>query len=97
MTWPRIRNGHVDDGSPITASNRRPRCPNCGSDRYRETLSLERCDSCGLQMDYWGGGPNHVYERYERARNARLEAEREERERAQYLEWEEEMRQSSED
>jgi hypothetical protein len=97
VTWPRIRNGHVDNGSLITSSNRLSRCPNCDSDRYRETLSSERCDSCGLQFDYWGAGANHVYERYERARNARPEAEREERERAQYLEWEEEMRLTSED
>jgi hypothetical protein len=64
MTYPRSRNGHVDDGSLIKAHNRRDRCPNCGSHSYRETVSMESCDTCGLRMDYWGGGGNAVYEAY---------------------------------
>jgi ribosomal protein S27AE len=64
MTYPRSRNGHVDDGSLIKASNRRDKCPKCGSANYRETLSREECSSCGLVCDYWGGGGNAVYEQY---------------------------------
>lgn len=76
MTYPRTHNGYVDDGSLIRASNRRDRCPNCGSDRYRETVSMECCESCGLQMDYWGGGGNEVYERYLAREHARWQEER---------------------
>lgn len=65
MTHPRSRNGHVDDGSLIKAHNRRNKCPNCGSHSYRETVSMESCDACGLRMDYWGGGGNTVYDEYE--------------------------------
>lgn len=75
MTYPRSRNGHVDDGSLIKAANRRDRCPNCGSHSYRETMSMESCDACGLRMDYWGGGGNAVYERYMDDRDVRHEAE----------------------
>lgn len=87
MTYPRSRNGWVDDGRLITASNRQDRCPNCGSDRYRETVSMEKCNACGLQMDYWGGGGNAVYEAYQARRYARLEAQEQERQRKQYEEW----------
>jgi len=70
MTYPRSRNGHVDDGSLIKAHNRRDTCPNCGSHSYRETVSMESCDACGLRMDYWGGGGNSVYNQYEARRAA---------------------------
>jgi hypothetical protein len=75
MTYPRYRNGYEDDGSLITSGNRRDRCPNCGSSRYRETISREHCDACGLEMDYWGGGGNAVYESH-LAREAAREAAR---------------------
>ena len=68
------RNGWVDDHSPIQASNRQNKCPNCGSSNYRETVSREECASCGLVCDYWGGGTNSVYEAYLRAHHDRLEA-----------------------
>jgi len=58
----RTRNGWVDDGSPIRSSNRQDQCPNCGSSKYIETISLEECESCGLRCDYWGPGANTVYE-----------------------------------
>lgn len=91
MTYPRYRNGHMDDGSLIKAHNREDRCPNCGSTRYRETVSLESCDACGLRMDYWGGGGNQVYQAYQAQRYARLEAEEQARQRKQYEEWQAEL------
>ena len=89
--YPRSRNGWIDDGSIIKASNRRDKCPNCGSNRYRETVSMELCESCGLKMDYWGGGRNAVYEAYLAHHHAQLRAAEEERQQAQYREWEEEQ------
>jgi ribosomal protein L37AE/L43A len=87
MMYPRHRNHHTDDGSLIRASNRRARCPNCGSDRYRETVSMESCDACGLRMDYWGGGANSVYEKHEARAHAREQAEKLAREQAWEREW----------
>ena len=37
------------------------KCPNCGSDKYKETITKEICVACGLVCDYWGLGPNQVY------------------------------------
>jgi hypothetical protein len=91
MTYPRTRNGYVDDGSLITASNRRDRCPNCGSSNYRETISLEECKSCGLRCDYWGGGTNEVYESMMKRNHARERAMQEEEDRKQREEWEREL------
>lgn len=48
----RERNGYIDDGHSI--SNASKRCPNCQSTDYTETISLERCKTCGLEFDYWG-------------------------------------------
>jgi len=84
MTYPRYRNGHVATGVPIRASNRRTTCPKCGSARYLETLSRERCESCGLEMDYWGGGANSVYDAWEAARHAQEERAREEQSRREW-------------
>lgn len=56
----RTRNGHVDNGSLVRASNRRDKCPNCGSRNYRETLSREKCYSCDYEVDYWGGGTSQT-------------------------------------
>lgn len=88
MTYPRYRNGYVDDGSLIKASNRLDRCPNCGSSNYRETVSREECKSCGLVCDYWGGGTNAVYDAWDARRRAKIAAEEEERERREREEWE---------
>lgn len=90
MTYPRSRNGHVDTGEPIKASNRRLTCPNCGSDRYTETVSREHCSACGLEMDYWGGGGNKVYERYQAREYARQQDAEYERDRKMREEWEQE-------
>jgi hypothetical protein len=60
--FPRSRNGHTDDGTPLKSSP--TACPNCGSDRYFQTLSTEQCDQCGLHFDYWGDGANQVYKVY---------------------------------
>lgn len=87
MTYPRTRNGHVDDGSLIRASNRRDTCPNCGSSNYRETVSREECKACGLVCDYWGGGTNKVYEAHEAREHARQRAAEEEERRRQEAEW----------
>lgn len=88
MTYPRTRNGHVDDGSLIRASNRLDRCPNCGSSNYRETVSKEECSSCGLVCDYWGGGTNAVYDAWLNRRDAAQRRAEEERDRAEREEWE---------
>lgn len=93
MTYPRYRNGYVDDGSLIKASNRLDRCPNCGSSNYRETVSKEECKSCGLVCDYWGKGTNDVYRSY----LARYYAETAERERRQQEELDREWNQSREE
>lgn len=63
MAVGQTRNGWHDDGKLISGSAKK--CPNCGSVNYRETISVEECFSCGLKCDYWGGGTNEVYERYE--------------------------------
>ena len=91
MTYPRTRNGWVDDGSLIRASNRQDKCPNCGSSNYRETISREECKSCGLVCDYWGGGANKVYEGYLAGHHAQQRARQEEADRKQRQEWEEEQ------
>jgi len=51
-TFPRTRNGHVDDGKPVTSGEK---CPDCGSANYRQTVSTESCTDCGLSVDYWKG------------------------------------------
>lgn len=93
MTYPRYRNGYVDDGSLIKARNRHNKCPNCGSSNYRETVSKEECSSCGLVCDYWGNGTNGVYESY----LARRDAENAERERRRQEELDREWNQSREE
>lgn len=60
-SFPRERNGWADNGSQIPSTVGQ-KCPNCGSPRYRQTLSTEDCSACGLHCDYWGGGANPVYE-----------------------------------
>lgn len=75
----------MDMGEPIKASNRRLTCPNCGSALYTETVSREHCSACGLEMDYWGGGGNKVYEAYQAREYARQEAADQERLRQEQL------------
>lgn len=87
MTYPRSRNGWTDDGTTIRVSNTQLCCPNCGSNSFKQTVSLEKCDSCGLQMDYWGQGGNSVYEAYLERDHARLQAAEEARQREQACEW----------
>lgn len=75
----RERNGWIDDGTAIRGGA--VKCPNCGSSDYRETVSMEKCNSCGLVCDYWGGETNEVCLRYldsyyaeqEREHQARVE------------------------
>ena len=69
----RYNNGHVDTGAQMNAR----KCPNCGSSKYRETLSREECTACGLKCDYWGDGANEVYERMMERNWAEDEAEKE--------------------
>jgi hypothetical protein len=71
--YPRTRNGHVDDGTPLRSSAKV--CPNCGSHAYTETISLEACNACGLRCDYWGGGTNAVYENMMQRNYAKIEAQ----------------------
>ena len=68
---PRERNGYIDDGHQI--SNASKHCPNCNSTDYTETVSLERCKTCGLEFDYWGEGGNAVYKAWAAARQEREE------------------------
>ena len=87
MTEYRTKNGYVDDGSLIKASNRTDNCPNCGSSNYRETISKEECKSCGLVCDYWGKGANQVYWNMLNQQALRERLRREEEDRLQYEEW----------
>ena len=80
---PRTRNGWVDDGSLVQASNQLDKCPNCGSRKYTETISREECRSCGLRCDYWGEGANEVYEAMMARNHAQRQAERERQEQEQ--------------
>jgi hypothetical protein len=36
-------------------------CPNCGSQNFVETVSLEFCPDCNIKCDYWGSGANQEY------------------------------------
>ncbi|USN14664.1 hypothetical protein DOMOVOI_01900 [Brevundimonas phage vB_BpoS-Domovoi] len=93
MTYPRYSNGHVDTGVPLLATSRQKRCPKCNSTDYVETVSREKCRSCGLECDYWGTGANAIYQEHLEAKWAREEQEREaalqreiaEEERQRYL------------
>lgn len=73
MNFPRTRNGYTDTGKAI---NNRV-CPNCGSATFKETISSEYCPKCELLCDYWGDGPNDVYNQH----CNRIWREREEKER----------------
>lgn len=83
MSYYAERNGWVDNGKPLNPKN--TRCPNCGGNNYKETLSREYCPDCGLECDYWGNGTNPVYENM-MTRNARIEEERREAEFKRYYE-----------
>lgn len=61
MSFPRSKNGWVDDGRPVLNGPGKRLCPNCNSPRFRETISTEKCDACGLECDYWGNGANEIY------------------------------------
>lgn len=89
--YPRTRNGWVDSGEPLRASNRRTKCPNCSSMNFSETISLEKCNSCGYQVDYWGGG-NAIADACEQRRWHAEEEARERRyreEEAEHQQWRE--------
>ena len=76
MSFPRAKNGWVDDGRLVANGPHVRRCPNCNSIRFRETVSMEKCDACGLECDYWGGGPNEVYQNMmDRQESLRVEEE----------------------
>jgi predicted amidophosphoribosyltransferase len=76
------RNGTVDDGRSIAPKRR---CPNCNSDRFKETLSREHCPACGLECDYWAAkSSNAVYEEMIASRD-RADDERREREDREYF------------
>lgn len=74
MSFPRKRNGYVDDGNP---SKRQRRCPNCSSSAFKTTVSLEHCASCNYTVDYWGNGGNDVADAYELRRNREHEMQQE--------------------
>lgn len=77
---------YVDDGTPLRDSAKK--CPNCGSKKYKSTMSKEECTACGLLCDYWGRGSNRVYDEYlARKHAADEERERKERETRESSEW----------
>ena len=82
VNFPRSQNGHVDSGEPLKDFDGR-KCPNCGGQRYVETVSTESCPECGLFCDYWGDGANGVYQemmaRQENKENRRLLEEEQQR------------------
>jgi hypothetical protein len=83
-TFPRSRSGYnLDNGSSVDSAQKK--CPNCGSSRYRETVSLEECSDCGLRCDYWGGGANEIHAAMMQ-RNYRREEQEAERRARQYEE-----------
>ncbi len=89
MTYPRHSNGHTDDGHEVNVHASK-RCPGCGRDGYRETISREWCPHCGIECDYWGGGANEAMNEAMERRAAAEAAEDEERaarerEEASYL------------
>ena len=61
--------------------NKGRKCPNCNSSNYTESISIERCHSCGYEVDYWGNGGNAVADAYESRRAYAAEKARWERER----------------
>ena len=77
----RERNGHVD-----RLSQHQRKCPNCGSSSYVTRISMEYCPSCGIKCDYWGGGVNEAWQKYEARERERQQREREEEDRK----WQEE-------
>lgn len=84
QNFPRMRNGHQDDGSQLSCTVGQ-KCPNCGSGKYKQTLSTESCSDCGLEYNYWGSGGNEVYKGMQRrderaAIFARMEEEQREEE-----------------
>jgi ribosomal protein L37AE/L43A len=75
-TFPRSQNGWTDNGDEVGP---RHSCPNCGSDKYRVTVSTESCSACGLEYSYWNPvGGNAIYDALV-ARRERQEEEREQR------------------
>ena len=82
MTFPRTRNGYIDDGAPL---KQQIKCPNCNSSAFKTTVSLEHCASCNYTVDYWGNGCNDVAMAYEQRRIYEEEIRR------QQEEWREEL------
>ena len=87
MVYPRSKNGWIDNGTPLQGVKKRP-CPNCGSNCFLETISMEKCDTCGIECDYWNGGPNIIYQnmidRLEHEREKEQEIAKIEEERITY-------------
>lgn len=61
-------------------------CWNCGSKKYENTVSRERCPDCGIECDYWGGGANKAYD----AASAKKHAAEERASEARQRQWEKE-------
>jgi len=62
---------NIDSGKKL--NNRS--CPNCGSKKFIETVSIEYCPDCKLECDYWEKGPNKVYNNM-MDREARIEEDK---------------------
>lgn len=80
---------YVDNGNEVAKGQK---CPNCGSSKYRQTISTESCSSCGLGFNYWHSeanpsGGNAVYEAYTK----RVERERDDAEWRREQEWQREQ------
>lgn len=80
-----FRNGYHDGGSQLSCGQ--TECPNCNSKRFVESVSCEKCYDCGLECNYWGEGPNAVYQNMMDRRYAAERARDEQRERDERKAW----------
>lgn len=58
-------------------------CPNCKSNKFIETVSLEYCPDCGIRCDYHGSGTNEAYNEF----IERLGAEQKWKDHCDHIKW----------
>lgn len=56
----RYKNGYIDNGQLVNNNSGTQRCPKCNSGNFKETVSREKCNNCGYEVDYWGQGANEI-------------------------------------
>ena len=84
----RYKNGYVDTGKRVNVQ----KCPRCGSGNYKETISREKCNACGYEVDYWGQGANKIAEDYYAQVHAEQKRREQEEREKQQKEWDDEYR-----